>query len=90
MHLLPWPHGFSMQVSIDVPTVKVAVDRSSAGSSMVVLVIRTLSVDDSQSVAPRSASLALNSVSRMVRWLREATWWFAQHLFQSKAAWECR
>ena len=38
--LLPTSHGFSKQVSTDAPNVETALDHSSVGSSMVVLVMR--------------------------------------------------
>ena len=66
LQLLPIPHGFSKQVSIDAATVWTALDASSVGLSMVVLVTRTLAVAVKASDAPLGASLALNVASEIV------------------------
>ena len=66
VQLLPSLQGFSKQSATDAPNVVTAVDIASVGTSMVVFVMRTASVDDKESDAPRSASLARNSVSRIL------------------------
>ena len=62
---MPVSHGFSKQSAISAAKVETAGDHLSVGSSMVVLVIRTLMVEDSDSVAPFGALLARNWLSRM-------------------------
>ena len=64
-HRLPRLQGFSTQVPTDALNVETALDHSSAGSSMVVFVMRALSVDDSESDAPPGASLASKTLSRI-------------------------
>jgi hypothetical protein len=69
MHLLPVPQGLSAQVATLAPNTEMALDHSSVGSSMLVFVMRVLSVELIRKVAPRGASLARNTLSRIVTWL---------------------
>ena len=69
MHLLPALQGSSTQVATLAPNAETALDHSSAGSSMLVFVIRALSVELIRRVAPRGASLARNTLSRIATWL---------------------
>ena len=72
MHLLPVPHGLSTQIAMLAPNAEMALDHSSGGSSMVVFVMRTLSVELIRRAAPRGASLARNTLSRIMTWLEPA------------------
>jgi len=69
VHLLPVPQGLSKQVATLAPNAETALDQSSTGSSMLVFVMRALSVELIRRVAPRGASLARNTLSRIVTWL---------------------
>ena len=51
------------------PNAETALDQSSTGSSMLVFVMRALSVELIRRVAPRGASLARNTLSRIVTWV---------------------
>jgi hypothetical protein len=66
MHLLPVPQGLSAQVATWAPNAETALDHSSGGSSMLVFAMRALSVELIRRVAPRGASLARNTLSRIV------------------------
>ena len=57
MHPLPSAHGFWLQSSTAAATSHAAVDEASTGTSMVVLVMRTLLAAVIDSVAPLGASL---------------------------------
>ena len=63
------PQGLSTQAATLAPNVEIALDHSSTGSSMLVFVMRALSVELNRRVAPRGASLARNMLSRIVTWL---------------------
>jgi hypothetical protein len=69
VHVLPIAQGLSKQVATLAPSAEMALDHSSAGSSMLVFVMRVLSVELIRRVAPRGASLARNTLSRIVMWL---------------------
>ena len=70
MHWLPTSHGFSLQVLIDVATTCTAEEDSSAGVSMVVLVMLIEAVDVADSDAPFGASLERNVASLIDKWIR--------------------
>ena len=63
---LPGSHGFSMHLSIDDATVQTALLDSSAGSSMVVFVMRRVVAAATDNDAPLGASLARKVVSLMM------------------------
>jgi hypothetical protein len=52
------------------PNAETALDCTSVGSSMLVFVMRALIVELIRRVAPRGASLARNTLSRIVTWLK--------------------
>lgn len=72
MHLLPVPQGLSTQVATLAPNAEMALDHSSGGSKIEVFVMRTLSVELIRRAAPRGASLARNTLSRMMMLLEPA------------------
>ena len=65
-HWVPGLHGFSVHLSTDDATVHTAVLDSSAGSSMVVFVMRSVVAAVTDSDAPLGASLVRKIVSLMV------------------------
>ena len=65
MHWLPNEHGFWLQSSTAAADNQMEPDDASAGSSMVVLVMRTLSAAVMDKAAPLGASLVRKAVSLM-------------------------
>ena len=65
VHWLPGSHGFAVHVATEAAFVQTALLDSSAGLSMVVLVMRTLVAAAIDSAAPFGASLVRKAVSLM-------------------------